>query len=125
MSPPTPALSPSADVNSTPNFPVHTSSAGDNVDETSALLLGAASTSAGERKSLSTRNVAMAVLNRVKTILWGPESAEDRSLVIKLDLTLLPYFSLIWFLFGINRASCKMPLPASRSCCVFQRRAPD
>ncbi|KAH7316917.1 pantothenate transporter [Stachybotrys elegans] len=43
-------------------------------------------------------------LERIKTILWGPPS-RDRSLVIKLDFTLLPYFSLIWFLFGINRKS--------------------
>lgn len=39
-----------------------------------------------------------------KNFLWGPSSTE-RSLVIKLDLTILPYFSLIWFLFGVNRAS--------------------
>jgi ACS family pantothenate transporter-like MFS transporter len=36
--------------------------------------------------------------------LWGPPSTE-RSLLIKLDFTLLLYFSIIWFLFGINRAS--------------------
>lgn len=40
----------------------------------------------------------------VKTVLWGPASLE-RSVVMKLDLTILPYFSLIWFLFGVNRAS--------------------
>lgn len=45
-----------------------------------------------------------ALLARVKTFLWGAPS-DDRSLVIKLDFTLLPYFSLIWFLFGVNRAS--------------------
>lgn len=41
-----------------------------------------------------------------KTIakLWGPPSTE-RSLLIKLDFTLLLYFSIIWFLFGVNRAS--------------------
>ncbi|GIZ49520.1 hypothetical protein CKM354_001255000 [Cercospora kikuchii] len=36
--------------------------------------------------------------------LWGPPSIE-RSLLIKLDFTLLLYFSIIWFLFGINRSS--------------------
>ena len=41
-----------------------------------------------------------------KTIakLWGPPTTE-RSLLIKLDFTLLLYFSIIWFLFGVNRAS--------------------
>ncbi|KAL3421069.1 putative h+-pantothenate symporter [Phlyctema vagabunda] len=43
-------------------------------------------------------------LSKAVTFLWGP-SSQDRSLVIKLDFTLLPYFSLIWFLFGVNRAS--------------------
>ena len=43
-------------------------------------------------------------LERIKTLVWGPPS-RDRSLVIKLDFTLLPYFSLVWFLFGINRKS--------------------
>jgi ACS family pantothenate transporter-like MFS transporter len=46
----------------------------------------------------------MAVLEGVKMLLWGAPSKE-RSLLIKLDFTVLPYFSLIWFLFGINRAS--------------------
>jgi hypothetical protein len=36
--------------------------------------------------------------------LWGPPTTE-RSLLIKLDFTLLLYFSIIWFLFGVNRAS--------------------
>jgi MFS transporter, ACS family, pantothenate transporter len=36
--------------------------------------------------------------------LWGAPSTE-RSLLIKLDFTLLLYFSIIWFLFGVNRAS--------------------
>ena len=36
--------------------------------------------------------------------LWGPPSTE-RSLLIKLDFTLLLYLSIIWFLFGVNRAS--------------------
>ncbi|KAH8761215.1 major facilitator superfamily transporter [Diaporthe sp. PMI_573] len=43
-------------------------------------------------------------LSRLKTTIWGPPSVE-RSLLIKLDSTVLIYFSLIWFLFGINRAS--------------------
>lgn len=43
-------------------------------------------------------------LSNLKTALWGPPS-QDRSLVIKLDFTVLIYFSLIWFLFGINRSS--------------------
>lgn len=36
--------------------------------------------------------------------LWGSDSKE-RALLSKLDLLLLPYFSLIWFLFGVTRAS--------------------
>ncbi|CRG86974.1 Pantothenate transporter FEN2 [Talaromyces islandicus] len=36
--------------------------------------------------------------------LWGAEP-NDRALLAKLDFTLLPYFSLIWFLFGVTRAS--------------------
>ncbi|KAJ5226062.1 pantothenate transporter [Penicillium chermesinum] len=36
--------------------------------------------------------------------LWGPDPS-DRRLLAKLDVTLLPYFSLIWFLFGVTRAS--------------------
>lgn len=68
--------------------------------ETSPLLASPGSTPARNLCS-----IAMSLLNRVKTVLWGPETAEDRPLVIKLDFTLLPYFSLIWFLFGVNRAS--------------------
>lgn len=44
------------------------------------------------------------VLEKIRKAIWGPPSAE-RSLLIKLDSTVLIYFSLIWFLFGINRAS--------------------
>lgn len=44
------------------------------------------------------------LLHHIKSIIWGPASIE-RSVVMKLDLTILPYFSLIWFLFGVNRAS--------------------
>lgn len=43
-------------------------------------------------------------LETLKRTFWGQPSTE-RSLVIKLDLTVLLYFSIIWFLFGINRAS--------------------
>lgn len=43
-------------------------------------------------------------VERIKQAVWGPPS-QDRSLVWKLDCALLPYFSLIWFLFGISRAS--------------------
>ncbi|KAJ6783206.1 hypothetical protein PWT90_01246 [Aphanocladium album] len=46
----------------------------------------------------------MALLSAVKRALWGVPSAE-RGLLIKLDLTLLPYFALMWFLFGVNQAS--------------------
>ncbi|RAL00168.1 pantothenate transporter [Aspergillus ibericus CBS 121593] len=41
---------------------------------------------------------------RLAIWLWGPDP-KDRALLAKLDVTLLPYFSLIWFLFGITRAS--------------------
>ena len=43
-------------------------------------------------------------MSTVKSTIWGPPGVE-RSLLIKLDFTLLLYFSLIWFLFGLNRAS--------------------
>ncbi|KAJ5281128.1 pantothenate transporter [Penicillium angulare] len=43
-------------------------------------------------------------LKRIAIWLWGTD-AQDRALLAKLDVTLLPYFSLIWFLFGITRAS--------------------
>lgn len=43
-------------------------------------------------------------LSRLTSAIWGAPSVE-RSLLIKLDSTVLLYFSLIWFLFGINRAS--------------------
>ncbi|KAJ5569446.1 uncharacterized protein N7459_008876 [Penicillium hispanicum] len=42
--------------------------------------------------------------SNLTTSLWGAES-KDRGLLMKLDFTLLPYFSLIWFLFGVTRAS--------------------
>lgn len=57
-----------------------------------------------EGRHRSVVNVFMSIISRLKTFLWGPSSVE-RALVIKLDSTILPYFSLIWFLFGVNRAS--------------------
>lgn len=49
--------------------------------------------------------MSLAITNSKLAIwLWGSE-AKDRALLSKLDVTLLPYFSLIWFLFGITRAS--------------------
>ncbi|KAK1139890.1 hypothetical protein N8T08_011051 [Aspergillus melleus] len=41
---------------------------------------------------------------RIAIVLWGHDP-KDRALLSKLDFTLLPYFSLVWFLFGITRAS--------------------
>ncbi|RDW63200.1 uncharacterized protein DSM5745_10311 [Aspergillus mulundensis] len=41
---------------------------------------------------------------KAATWLWGP-NPKDRALLSKLDITLLPYFSLIWFLFGVTRSS--------------------
>lgn len=46
----------------------------------------------------------MAYFRLLKTAIWGPPGVE-RTLLMKLDATVLIYFSLIWFLFGINRAS--------------------
>ncbi|OJJ61731.1 hypothetical protein ASPSYDRAFT_75763 [Aspergillus sydowii CBS 593.65] len=46
----------------------------------------------------------MATRERIAIWLWGTEP-KDRALLAKLDFTLLPYFSLIWFLFGVTRAS--------------------
>jgi hypothetical protein len=43
-------------------------------------------------------------LTKLKSVLWG-DKPEDVSLLIKLDFTILPYFSLIWFLFGLSRSS--------------------
>jgi ACS family pantothenate transporter-like MFS transporter len=44
------------------------------------------------------------MVERLRSAIWGPPSIE-RTLLIKLDSTILIYFSLLWFLFGINRAS--------------------
>jgi MFS transporter, ACS family, pantothenate transporter len=41
---------------------------------------------------------------KVAVRLWGAD-VDDRRLLTRLDFTLLPYFSLIWFLFGVTRAS--------------------
>jgi ACS family pantothenate transporter-like MFS transporter len=46
----------------------------------------------------------VALRSKLATWLWGSEP-NDRALLAKLDFTLLPYFSLIWFLFGVTRAS--------------------
>ncbi|GAT21102.1 pantothenate transporter [Aspergillus luchuensis] len=46
----------------------------------------------------------MAFMTRLATWLWG-QDPKDRALLAKLDVTLLPYFSLIWFLFGVTRSS--------------------
>ncbi|KIV79645.1 hypothetical protein, variant [Exophiala sideris] len=54
-----------------------------------------------DHRSIYTSRMAFSSL---KTAIWGPPGVE-RSLLIKLDSTVLVYFSLIWFLFGINRAS--------------------
>src|SRR5580698_2228526 len=43
-------------------------------------------------------------LARIKSALWGNDP-KDASLLIKLDFTILPYFSIIWFLFGLSRSS--------------------
>lgn len=52
----------------------------------------------------STSQKSTSRLSHVTATIWGPASTEA-TLVRKLDLTILPYFSLIWFLFGVNRAS--------------------
>ncbi|KAL1969770.1 hypothetical protein VTN77DRAFT_7279 [Rasamsonia byssochlamydoides] len=46
----------------------------------------------------------MSSFAKLATFLWGTEP-KDRALLAKLDFTLLPYFSLIWILFGVTRAS--------------------
>ncbi|KAJ9389201.1 hypothetical protein DTO063F5_2361 [Paecilomyces variotii] len=48
--------------------------------------------------------MAWGILRKQAVWLWGPQKA-DRELLQRLDITLLPYFSLIWFLFGVTRAS--------------------
>lgn len=48
--------------------------------------------------------MARNILRKQALWLWGPQK-EDRELLQRLDITLLPYFSLIWFLFGVTRAS--------------------
>jgi len=48
--------------------------------------------------------MAPAALARLRSLLWGSDP-KDAALLIKLDFTILPYFSLIWFLFGLSRSS--------------------
>jgi ACS family pantothenate transporter-like MFS transporter len=48
--------------------------------------------------------MAPATLTRLRSLLWGSDP-KDAALLIKLDFTILPYFSLIWFLFGLSRSS--------------------
>ena len=48
--------------------------------------------------------MALAALTRLRSFLWGGDP-KDAALLIKLDFTILPYFSLIWFLFGLSRSS--------------------
>ncbi|KAH8794473.1 major facilitator superfamily domain-containing protein [Hyaloscypha sp. PMI_1271] len=48
--------------------------------------------------------MASSSLIKLRSFLWGNDP-KDASLLIKLDFTILPYFSLIWFLFGLSRAS--------------------
>lgn len=48
--------------------------------------------------------MAWSILRKQAVWLWGPQKA-NRELLQRLDITLLPYFSLIWFLFGVTRAS--------------------
>lgn len=43
-------------------------------------------------------------LAKLRSSLWGNDR-KDASLLLKLDFTILPYFSLVWFLFGLSRAS--------------------
>nr|POF19911.1 pantothenate transporter liz1 [Quercus suber] len=64
-------------------------------DESAPLLQGPAETA---RSKLSR------ILSAPKNTVWGSSSLE-RSLLIKLDFSVLVYFSIIWFLFGVNRAS--------------------
>jgi ACS family pantothenate transporter-like MFS transporter len=48
--------------------------------------------------------MAPAALTRLRSFLWGG-NPKDAALLIKLDFTILPYFSLMWFLFGLSRSS--------------------
>ncbi|KAH8807622.1 pantothenate transporter [Xylogone sp. PMI_703] len=42
-------------------------------------------------------------LSKLRVWLWGADP-KDANLLIKLDFTILPYFSIIWFLFGLSRS---------------------
>ncbi|KUJ14518.1 putative pantothenate transporter [Mollisia scopiformis] len=48
--------------------------------------------------------MARSALVRLRSFLWGNDP-KDAPLLVKLDFTILPYFSLIWFLFGLSRSS--------------------
>ena len=48
--------------------------------------------------------MAFPTLLRLRSFLWG-NNPKDASLLMKLDFTILPYFSIIWFLFGLSRSS--------------------
>ncbi|CZR65449.1 probable permease of the major facilitator superfamily [Phialocephala subalpina] len=48
--------------------------------------------------------MAPSTLLRLRSWLWGNDP-KDAALLIKLDFTILPYFSIIWFLFGLSRSS--------------------
>jgi ACS family pantothenate transporter-like MFS transporter len=48
--------------------------------------------------------LAPSILVELKSVLWGNDP-KDAALLIKLDFTILPYVSLIWFLFGLIRSS--------------------
>jgi ACS family pantothenate transporter-like MFS transporter len=48
--------------------------------------------------------MAPAAFLKLRSFLWGNDP-KTTSLLFKLDFTILPYFSLIWFLFGLSRAS--------------------
>ena len=46
----------------------------------------------------------LTILTGLKRVFWGSDP-KDAALLIKLDFTILPYFSIIWFLFGLSRSS--------------------
>lgn len=58
--------------------------------------------------SIIERNLTLAkmvsLLGLMSRTIWGTPSIEG-TLVMKLDWTVLMYFSVMWFLFGVNRAS--------------------
>lgn len=48
--------------------------------------------------------MAPSFLTKLRSFLWGSDP-KNAALLVKLDFTILPYFSLIWFLFGLSRSS--------------------